>query len=335
MAETQKTRYPLFLSGITVPLIWGGHELNSRYGKGDRETNIGESWELTVRPGRDSVIMNGAFAGRTLSQYIAEVGCDVVSADYDGGRFPLLVKLIDAADRLSVQVHPDDAYAARVEHDSGKTEMWYVIDARPGARLVYGLEPGMGARKLGAALEGGNPSGVLHQVEVHAGDVFFIPAGMVHSIGAGILIAEIQQNSDLTYRVYDYGRLGLDGKPRELHIAQALDVVRPFTAGEIDALRFCAEKSPDYRPVPAACRDGELLAHCDFFRVYRRRVTSPRHLSADASGFHCLLCVGGEALLDMSSDVHQINAGQCVFIPASSGLFTLRGDATVLEIIPG
>lgn len=329
-----KNRYPLFLAGTTVPLIWGGHELNVRYGKGDSESAIGESWELTVRPECDSVILNGAFAGRTLSQYIAEVGRDVVAANYGGERFPLLVKLIDAADRLSVQVHPDDKYAERVECDSGKTEMWYVIAARPGAKITYGLKPGVDVCELGAALRDGDPTSVLHQVEVCAGDVFFIPAGMVHSIGAGILIAEIQQNSDLTYRVYDYGRLGLDGKPRELHVARALDVIRPFTADEVNALRFCAEKVLNAGPATACHYDDELLAHCNYFRVYRRHITSVRHFVADASSFHCLLCIDGAAVLHMSDDTYQINAGQCVFIPAACGAFSLCGDATILETIP-
>lgn len=324
---TENTHYPLLLRGVTVPLIWGGHTLNARFGKGSEKDKLGESWELSVRPERNSVIENGRFAGRTLAQYIAEVGNHTVSDSYRGGRFPLLVKLIDAADRLSVQVHPDDAYAGRVEGDSGKTEMWYVVDAAPGARLTYGLTPGMGARELGEALLSGDPSGVLHSVEVHPGDVFFIPAGMVHSIGAGILIAEIQQNSDLTYRVYDFGRLGLDGKPRELHIDRALDVVRPFTDGEVAAARFCAEND-----APAAMRDPELLAHCRFFCVHRRHPGAGRDFDADAASFHCLLCTAGRATLTMSGETYDLPAGQCVYIPAGAGRYTLVGDADVLQI---
>lgn len=155
------------------------------------------------------------------------------------GRFPLLIKFIDAADRLSVQVHPDDAYAARVENGVGKTEMWYVIDAAPGAQLVMGLSDGKTPDDLRAeARSGGDVSDCLRYVPVSAGDCFFIPSGMVHAIGSGILIAEIQQNCDLTYRVWDYGRLGKDGKPRELHTEKACDVIRSFTDGEVEAERF-------------------------------------------------------------------------------------------------
>lgn len=315
------SRYPLQLEGITVPLIWGGHKLNTRYGKGNSADMIGESWELTVRPGRNSLIVNGDFSGQTLDSYIRIAGNDVVSDRYNGGRFPLLVKLIDASDRLSVQVHPDDVYAARAENDSGKTEMWYVIDAVPGARLVYGLEPGKTARELEQALRSGAPMDVLHQVEVHPGDVFFIPSGMVHSIGAGILVAEIQQNSDLTYRVYDYGRLGNDGKPRTLHTEKALDVIHPFSDDDIAAIRY-ATRPPE----------PELLSGCPFFTVYMRHITEARGFTATARSFHCLMCVGGAATLSMNGISYGIVAGQCWFIPANCGEYLLCGNAEVLQI---
>lgn len=316
--------YPLLLEGVAVPMIWGGHELSRRYGKGDPTAAIGESWELSVRPERNSRIKNGAFAGRTLGEYLREAGNEAVSDSYAGGRFPLLIKLIDAHDRLSVQVHPDDEYAARHESDPGKTEMWYVIDAQPGARLVWGLVPGADAQALGRVPDGGDPSALLRTVEVRPGDVFFIPSGMLHSIGAGILIAEIQQNSDLTYRVYDYGRLGSDGKPRELHIARALDVVRPFEDAQVDAVRYSA--------VGGRTNDPELLAACEYFTVYRHTVTSERRLTADSRSFHCLICVCGSAVLTMAGEDYPLPAGQSCFIPAASGDYTLRGAGEVLRV---
>lgn len=319
----KNTHYPLLLEGVTVPLIWGGHALSRRYGKGDPNETIGESWELSVRPGRNSGIKNGDYAGQTLDEYLREAGSAAVSDRYVGDRFPLLIKLIDANDRLSVQVHPDDEYAARHEADPGKTEMWYIVDAQPGARLVYGLEPGADAQALGRALEGGDPAALLHSVEVKPGDVFFIPSGMLHSIGAGIIIAEIQQNSDLTYRVYDYGRLGRDGKPRELHVAKALDVVRPFTEAQVDAVRYSA--------VGGRGDDPELLAACDYFTVCRYAVKSERGLTADSHSFHCLMCVSGSVVLTMAGEDYPLPAGQSCFIPAGSGDFTLSGDGEVLD----
>ena len=182
----------------------------------------------------------------------------MVSGSYDGGRFPLLVKFIDAADDLSIQVHPDNEYAARVEGDSGKTEMWYIIDAPPGAEIIYGLRKGCTKEDLKKALEAGAPREALNYVKVKPGDSFFIPAGLVHAIGRGIFIAEIQQNCDLTYRVYDYGRLDLSGKPRELHTKKAFDVIRTFSREDIERLRMSALNSGEY--------DKSVLSHCEYFK---------------------------------------------------------------------
>ncbi|MBR6709194.1 MAG: class I mannose-6-phosphate isomerase, partial [Clostridia bacterium] len=225
--------YPIRLRGIVQTAIWGGSLLRDRYGKeGVPGMPAAESWELTVRPGCANVIENGACAGMTIDEYLTRVPA-AMGRDA-GKRFPLLAKLIDAARPLSVQVHPDDAYAAANEKDGGKTEMWYIMDADPGARMVLGMQDGVTTADFAAALAAGDPLSCLRTVEVKAGETYFVPAGYLHAIGVpgygegGILVAEIQQNSNLTYRVWDYNRPGADGKPRALHTDRALDVIRPF-----------------------------------------------------------------------------------------------------------
>ena len=215
-------KYPLRLTYTAKTALWAGNRLTAEWGKKGESDRISETWELSVRPREMAEILNGEGKGMTLEAYFAACGADCVSPAYRlGDRFPLLVKLIDAADSLSVQVHPDDAYAARVEGDSGKTEMWYIVEAEEGASLVYGLKKNFDEAAFRAALAEGKVEELLNYVPVHKGDVFFIPQGLVHAIGKGILIAEIQENSNVTYRVYDYGRLQ-NGKPRDIRTKEIL-----------------------------------------------------------------------------------------------------------------
>ena len=222
-------RYPLKLSYVLKERIWAGTTLSSEeWNKTGNLSNAGESWELSVRTKEMCCVSNGPLAGTPLGELLSAdpsvLGCTV-----DVREFPLLVKLIDAGDSLSVQVHPDDAYAARVENDRGKTEMWYIVDARPGAELIMGLVPGTDMKTFRAAVRAGKFEHLLYRRPVQKGECYFIPAGLAHAIGAGILIAEIQQNSDLTYRVYDFDRRDAAGNLRELHVDKALDVIRPFS----------------------------------------------------------------------------------------------------------
>lgn len=320
--EIKKTLplYPMHISYVAKSPIWGGYELAARYGKRAAAPTIGETWELTVRDDEMSVIEDGACAGMTLGEYIKRSGGSAVgSKNASDGRFPLLIKFIDAADRLSVQVHPDDAYAARVENGVGKTEMWYVIDAAPGARLVMGLSEGKTPDDLRAeARSGGDVSDCLRYVPVSAGDCFFIPSGMVHAIGSGILIAEIQQNCDLTYRVWDYGRLGKDGKPRELHTEKACDVIRSFTDGEVEAERF-GSLAGDGKNVLAACRYFTVCLGADGDRF-----------DADGTSFNSVLCFDGDGTLEWSGGSVPVAAGESIFIPAGLGSYRICGGARVL-----
>ena len=307
------TLYPLKLSAVTKSPIWGGTRLPREWGKRADTATVGESWELTVRRLENSIVLNGPLAGRALADVLREAG--LLS-----GEFPLLIKLIDAADALSVQVHPDDAYAARVERDRGKTELWYIVEADEGAEIVCGLCDGATRADFAAAVRENDPQRVLKARKVRAGEAYFIPAGLPHAIGRGILIAEIQQNCDLTYRVYDYGRLGPDGAPRALHIDKALDVVRPFTDKEIAALRF-SRASEDLA-------GGEVLADCAYFRVERLQTSGAYTLPACEKWRH-LLCLAGSAALVWNGASYPIEKGDSYFLPPLPAL-TIKGALTAL-----
>lgn len=313
--------YPFLLSYVTKSPIWGGTRLIRDFGRRTDAETVGESWELTVREKEKSVIRNGVYAGRTLEDVISEWGGNFIAPDFIGNGFPLLVKLIDACDRLSVQVHPDDSYAARVENERGKTEMWYIVDADEDAEIVFGLRDGATAEDFRAAVLDGDCERVLKRVKVHPGETYFIPAGMAHAIGKGILIAEIQQNCDLTYRVFDYNRRQPDGSLRELHVEKALDVVRPFTEEEIEAVRFARRSD--------LLVGGEALADCPYFRVERLAVNGSAILPACPEMRH-LLCVEGEGALLLGDTAYPISKGDSYLLPPTLPTLTATGNFTVL-----
>ena len=221
--------YPLKFVPILKSLVWGGEKIAPFKHIETSQHNIGESWELSGVRGNESVVANGEYAGRTISELVAQFKDRLIGKrNYarTGNEFPLLIKFIDAKQDLSIQVHPNDELAARRHNGSkGKTEMWYVVGADRGAHLMSGLSREITPEEYAARVEGHTITDVLRDYAVSPGDVFFLPAGRIHSIGAGSFIAEIQQTSDITYRIYDFGRLGLDGKPRELHTALAKDAI--------------------------------------------------------------------------------------------------------------
>lgn len=316
--------YPMHISYTPKSPIWGGKTLGERFGKQSNrgepagECTIGETWELSVRRDAISRILDGEYAGMSLAEYIKLTNGTTVGAEFaPDDDFPLLIKFIDAADRLSVQVHPNDEYAARVEGGNGKTEMWYIIDAAPGAELIMGLGDGVDpADFCSAAKRGEDISNMLCRKKVRAGECFFIPSGMIHAIGSGILIAEIQQNCDLTYRVWDWGRFDSAGHPRELHVERACDVVRAFTQDEIEARRF-------------ECGNGDgVLAACRYFTVNLGR--NGDSFVAGAESFHSILCFEGIGRIEWSDGSAVLAAGESVFIPAGLGRYTLRGNVVAL-----
>ncbi len=312
-------KYPLKLSYTAKTALWAGTRLKTEFGKISEFDTVSESWELSVRDDEMAHILNGEACGMTMEEYFFCVGYDCVSPTFKkGDRFPLLVKLIDAQDVLSVQVHPDDAYACKVENDSGKTEMWYIVDATEDAKLIYGLKDGITSEDFARAVEEERINDVMNYVPVKKGETYFIPSGMIHAIGAGILIAEIQQNSDLTYRVYDFDRVGKDGKLRLLHVEKALAVTRPFSKCEIDAIRY------------SRGRGENLLANSEYFKVRHMCVDGGVELSATEQSFISLLCLDGEGSVEFELQEYPICKGESYFIPAGMGDFILKGNMEII-----
>ena len=220
--------YPLLFEPNLHPTVWGGKQIRTYKNLQPSDEPIGESWEVSVVPSSVSIISNGAFKGLPLDMVVREHGAELLGKsvlEQYKGEFPLLVKFIDAADDLSIQVHPNDEMAQRVEGKNGKTECWYIIKADPGAYLYAGMKENITQDEYVKRVEDGTICDVLAKHQVKTGDVFYLPAGRVHAIGGGILLAEVQQNSDVTYRIFDYNRPGLDGKPRQLHTDKALQAI--------------------------------------------------------------------------------------------------------------
>lgn len=302
--------------------IWGGQKLKESYGKQSDLEIVAESWELSTHPsGICEIEINGE--KKSLADYIKENGKKVLgnkAAVED--EIPILIKLIDARDNLSVQVHPDDEYAKKYENDLGKTEMWYVLEAEEGASLVYGFKKDLSKEEFKAAIKDNTLSDLLNYVEVHKGDVFFITPGTMHAIGKGIVIAEIQESSNVTYRVYDYGRLGVDGKPRELHIDKALEVTKLDKAEEIE-LPFVMDLLESGDSI-------KTLASCDYFTVKHIQVENEVHIVADTESFQDLLIVDGEIEIIEENQKWIGKKGDSFFVPAGSGNYTLSGKGEVI-----
>jgi mannose-6-phosphate isomerase len=315
--------YPMKLSPACKDYIWGGTKLREEYGKKSSSEILAESWELSCHPDGPSVIANGKYRGMTFPAFLKEAGPAVLGTDCEKfPDFPVLIKLIDAKDRLSIQVHPDNEYARTHEGGFGKTEMWYVADCEPGAGLTYGFKRPISKEEFRRRIEDNTLPEVLNLVPVHRGDVFFIEAGTLHAIGAGILIAEIQQNSNLTYRIFDYGRPGKDGKPRDLHIPQALDVTRREPPAR--------PAGPQGKPESLAGFEKCLLGSCEYFRTSLLKIEEAS-LLADERSFHSLLCLEGEALiLDEGKPLLSFGKGDSVFVPASMGAYTVKGNCRLL-----
>ena len=318
-----KQLYPLFLSGVTKSPIWGGTRLPREWNKCAPNSEIvGESWELTVRKNEMCTVQNGALKGISIGEILRDSFSQLMGkSTATNGEFPLLIKFIDAADRLSVQVHPDDAYAARVENDRGKTEVWYIVEADENAEIICGLADGFDNAAFCNALQKGELMSALKTKKVHAGETYFIPAGLPHAIGKGILIAEIQQNCDLTYRVYDYDRRGADGSLRELHIDKACDVIRAFDRNEIEAIRYS-------RGLPAS-RD-QVLADCAYFRVEKLDLQKNTQTLRQNGYLRHLLCISGEGFIEWNGTAYSFCRGNSILLPAELDNMTLVGNGTVL-----
>lgn len=314
--------YPIKLKPAFKDYLWGGTRLRDDFGKDCDFDKIAESWELSCHKDGNSVVADGEFAGLTLAQYIEKEGKSVLGTNCGKfENFPILIKLIDAKDNLSVQVHPNNEYAQRIEGEYGKTEMWYVVDCDEGASLLYGFKHNITKEEFRERIENNTLLEVTNSVPVKKGDVFFIEAGTLHAIGKGILIAEIQQNSNTTYRIYDYGRVGADGKPRQLHIDKAVDVTN-----------LCPAKPyPQSEPVDMGGWTKKRLAKCEYFTVDVINVDTSAALEADKSSFvNILVLDGGCVLSSEGNDAVELKKGDSVFIPAGLGKFELTGKCSAV-----
>lgn len=311
--------YPMLLAPTLHVKVWGGRRLETAMHKAlPTAEPYGEAWEM-----HDTAkVENGALAGRTLGELLGEFGAALIGKLSDPAEgMPLLVKLLDASDWLSVQVHPNDAQAGELEgQPRGKTEAWYVIAAEPGAKLVIGVKTDATGELVADAIRANTLEDLLVYAEVTAGDVLFIPAGTIHALGPGVLVYEIQQSSDTTYRLYDWGRVGLDGKPRDLHIDKSLKVSQ---IGSLPSIRHSAGETG---------ASVALIESPFFTTTLHQPEAGSIELDTHGQAFHVLTCIEGTAEVHVvGSPALRVASGRTVFIPAALGRYTLTGQAKVLR----
>lgn len=319
--------YPLKFNPILKSVVWGGEKIAPFKGIETEQHNIGESWELSGVKDNESVIANGPLAGKNIAELCEEYKGELLGEKVyakTGAEFPLLIKFIDARDDLSIQVHPNDELAA-VRHNGskGKTEMWYVVQADKNAHLMSGLSAAITPDEYAARIADNTITEVLHDYNVEKGDIFFLPAGRIHSIGTGCFIAEIQQTSNITYRIYDFGRVGLDGKPRELHT-------------ELSKAAIDYSVLDDYKTHYTEKKNEENeVVSCEYFTTSLYDLSEP--LTRDMSGldsFMIVICTEGKGTLaDNNGNSVDIKQGETVLLPASVKSFTLTPAEGNLKVI--
>ena len=320
---------PFLLRPTGKDYLWGGSRLNDAFEKNIPMSPLAETWECSTHPDGPSFVSSGPYAGQTLAQVLR------LHPEYLGqrhqakGELPILIKFIDAKKDLSVQVHPDDVYAQTHEGGQlGKTEMWYVLDAKKDTRLVYGLNRDRTAAQIRETIRDGTLLKELQLVPVRKDDLFFMEPGTVHALGAGALVAEIQESSNLTYRLYDYDRTDKQGRKRPLHIDKALEVANLHgSAAPRQPMRVLK-----YRPGAAT----ELLTRCRYFEVHRMLLNTERRqivtYQADGLAFRVLLCIGGCGSIRFGEKTLLFYKGDCIFVPADSECLILHGQAQFLDI---
>lgn len=314
---------PISFTPYLKSVIWGGNKICAYKQIAQTRSNIGESWEISAVPGHESVVDCGAYKGCTLVELIGRFGDDLlgkrVNEKYNG-KFPLLIKIIDANDNLSVQVHPDDDLAQKRHNSLGKTEMWYIIDSDKNAKILAGLNSSINADEYEQKVADGSFTDVLAVHDSAPGDVFFLPAGRVHAIGAGNLLAEIQESSDITYRIFDYNRRDTNGKLRELHTELAKDA--------IDYTVYTNYKSD----APSTeVKDAEIVK-CQHFNVHRLLIDGDMELKLTHDSFYVIMCLEGNVSLDYSDGVYNLPKGHTVLLPAVLSSLKISGEGTLLLV---
>lgn len=321
----------LKLMPVGKDYLWGGTRLREEYGKKINMSPLAETWECSVHPDGQSMVINGEHSNKTLSEVLElhpeYLGSKVEQIQGAGRKeLPILVKFIDAKKDLSVQVHPDDDYAKRHENQNGKTEMWYIVDAEENANLIYGFEHPVTKEILYDALKNGTLAKHLQKIQVKKGDVYYVPAGTVHGIGAGTLVAEIQESSNVTYRVYDYDRIDKNGEERELHFDKAVEIMDMGSAPVIK------QKSRLVHYYPGCSR--ETLCRCKYFITERIDVRTGFTFSVHERSFQVLLCLEGGGQIESSDGLKKpvrFQKGECLFLPAGVGRCFILGSTVVLK----
>ena len=322
---------PFLLKPVGKDYLWGGSRLNDDFSKEIDLEPLAETWECSTHPDGPSSVASGEFCGRLLSDVLKEHPEFLGTHPETKGELPILIKFIDAKKDLSIQVHPDDTYAFEKENgQKGKTDMWYVLDASKDAQLIYGFTRDMNPDVLRRCLHMGVVEKYLQKVPIHKDDIFFIEPGTVHAIGAGTLVAEIQESSNLTYRMYDYHRTDKNGNLRELHIDKAMDVVNTKGSAapkqQIRVLKY----------VPGSAT--EFICRCKYFQVERMLINTERcrelvNFQTDNTSFQVLLCTNGcGVLLEESGEALHFFRGDCIFVPADSEAIRLHGRAQFLKV---
>ncbi len=328
--------YPLTFNPAYKDYIWGGRNLETVLGKTIPDGTVAEIWEISGHPNGLSSVKNGPLAGKDLLTVQAELGIELVGGNnqyaLDLGKFPVLIKLLDANRWLSVQVHPKDEYALKHEGDFGKTEMWVILHAEPDAEIIFGFEPGVDRDAFAQAVADGRSEDLLHRVPTKTGDVFFVAAGSVHALGPGIIVAEIQQNSDTTYRIYDWGRLGNDGQPRPLHIEQSLAVMN-FDQVRPKALR----PKVLVNMLEVGDVKVEQIGSCRYFQT--ERITMPADSAlvgeCDGSTYEIFGVLSGQVTVYWDGEPVTVSGVNWVLLPAALGEYQIQADAdsVVLRVV--
>ncbi|MCR4815433.1 MAG: mannose-6-phosphate isomerase, class I [Lachnospiraceae bacterium] len=325
-----KLNTPFLLRPVGKDYLWGGNRLNDDFSKGIDKSPLAETWECSTHPSGISVVSSGEYAGKMLNEVLRENPGMMGRHANEKGELPILIKLIDAGKDLSIQVHPDDKYAAVHENGAlGKTEMWYVLDAAPGAEIIYGFQKDTSKEEVMKALKDGKLEALLRRVPIAKNRVFYVSPGTIHGISHGALLAEVQESSDITYRLYDYERIDKNGKKRPLHIEKALEV-----------MNYKSTESPK-QPIRVlkytrGCAT-EILNRCKYFQTERVLINTERireymEFSELAETFQVLLCTDGCGVMHAGDTVLDIFKGDCIFVPAGDEVIRLHGMAQFLKV---
>lgn len=314
--------YPLIFEPILKDRIWGGKKLETELGKNIPGPSTGESWELSAVEGDVSIIREGVYKSIPLNLLLGHFPEEILGAGVYarfGTQFPLLFKFLDAKEDLSIQVHPNDELAKKRHNTFGKTEMWYVMQADKKSRIIVGFKEKSNREQYLEHLKNNDLPALLNEAEVKKGDVFFLETGTIHAIGAGILIAEIQQTSDITYRVYDWDRTDATGKHRELHTEQALDAINYNPA---DAKKSYNKKT----------NSSNIMVDCPYFTAACVPLSGNMDIRKSGSSFTVYICTEGEYTLEATDGYYDFKKGDTILVPAALKDFKLSGEATLLEI---